>query len=195
MLAVSEVPTRSSASPSVQVRVRVRVRVQRSGELTRVLDSSLCEPGPAPSMPRGSPRKEQTHDPALRPQRPVHVRKETLAGPPGPLPTVRAPGLVVSSPKTPDPRIEEDDDAPLANRFRRGLYFLVPGLGVGLVLVFTLSVTRVFVPSASHWIPLVVISGVIFFGHRLLHAGQHRGHRGQQHVQPSGGEPMSRQLE
>ena len=50
-----------------------------------------------------------------------------------------------------------------ANRFLRGLYFLVPGLGVGLVLVFTLSATRVFVPSVGHWVPLVVVSGIIFF--------------------------------
>jgi hypothetical protein len=50
-----------------------------------------------------------------------------------------------------------------ANRFRRGLYFVVPGLGLGLVLVFTLSATRVFVPSLSHWVPIVVFSAVIFF--------------------------------
>jgi len=50
-----------------------------------------------------------------------------------------------------------------ANRFLRGLYFLVPGLGVGLVLVFTLSATRVFVPSIGHWVPLVVVSAIIFF--------------------------------
>ena len=47
------------------------------------------------------------------------------------------------------------------NRFRRGVYFVVPGLGVGLVLVFTLSALRVFVPSVSHWVPLVVFSAVI----------------------------------
>jgi hypothetical protein len=50
-----------------------------------------------------------------------------------------------------------------ANRFLRGLYFLVPGLGLGLVLVFTLSAARVFVPSASHWVPLVIGSGIVFF--------------------------------
>ncbi len=50
-----------------------------------------------------------------------------------------------------------------SNRFRRGLYFVVPGLGVGLVLVFTLSATRVFVPSVSHWVPLIVFSAVILF--------------------------------
>jgi hypothetical protein len=50
-----------------------------------------------------------------------------------------------------------------ANRFLRGLYFLVPGLGLGLVLVFTLSATRVFVPSAGHWVPLVLVSGIVFF--------------------------------
>jgi hypothetical protein len=50
-----------------------------------------------------------------------------------------------------------------SNRFVRGLYFLVPGLGVGLVLVFTLSATRVFVPSVGHWVPLVVVSAAILF--------------------------------
>lgn len=50
-----------------------------------------------------------------------------------------------------------------ANRFLRGLYFLVPGLGLGLVLVFTLSATRVFVPSLGHWLPLLIISGIVFF--------------------------------
>jgi hypothetical protein len=50
-----------------------------------------------------------------------------------------------------------------ANRFRRGLYFVVPGLGLGLVLVFTLSATRVFVPSVGHWVPLVIVSAIIFF--------------------------------
>ena len=50
-----------------------------------------------------------------------------------------------------------------ANRFRRGLYFVVPGLGLGLVLVFTLSATRVLVPSVGHWVPLVIVSAVIFF--------------------------------
>jgi len=49
------------------------------------------------------------------------------------------------------------------NRFRRGLTFLVPGIGVGLILVFTLSATRVFVPSPSHWIPLVIVSAASFF--------------------------------
>jgi len=50
-----------------------------------------------------------------------------------------------------------------ANRFLRGLYFVVPGFGLGLVLVFTLSATRVFVPSVGHWVPLVVVSGIVFF--------------------------------
>ena len=50
-----------------------------------------------------------------------------------------------------------------ANRFRRGLYFVVPGLGLGLVLVFTLSATRVLVPSVGHWVPLVIVSAIIFF--------------------------------
>jgi hypothetical protein len=50
-----------------------------------------------------------------------------------------------------------------ANRFLRGLYFLVPGLGLGLVLIFTLSATRVFVPSLGHWLPLIIVTGIVFF--------------------------------
>ncbi len=50
------------------------------------------------------------------------------------------------------------------NRFRRGLRFLVPGIGLGLFLVFTLSATRVFVPQPGRWVPLLVVSAVVLFG-------------------------------
>ena len=50
-----------------------------------------------------------------------------------------------------------------ANRWRRGLRFLAPGVGVGLCIVFSLSAFRVLVPKASTSIPIVVISGISFF--------------------------------
>lgn len=50
------------------------------------------------------------------------------------------------------------------NRFHRALRFLVPGIGIGLVLVFTLSATRIFVPDPGHWIPLVLVSSAALFG-------------------------------
>lgn len=49
------------------------------------------------------------------------------------------------------------------NRLRRGLRFMVPGLGVGLVLVFSLSAFRVLAPLSSRWVPFVVGSAVLFF--------------------------------
>lgn len=50
------------------------------------------------------------------------------------------------------------------NRFRRGLRFLVPGVGLGLFLVFTLSATRVFVPQPGKWVPLLAVSAAVLFG-------------------------------
>ena len=49
------------------------------------------------------------------------------------------------------------------NRWRRGLRFLAAGLGVGLVLVFSLSAFRAFAPLPSRWIPCVVGASVLFF--------------------------------
>jgi hypothetical protein len=49
------------------------------------------------------------------------------------------------------------------NRWRRGLRFLVPGIGVGLLLVFSLSAFRVLAPQPSRWLPTVVISAIVFF--------------------------------
>lgn len=42
------------------------------------------------------------------------------------------------------------------NRWRRAMRFLVPGLGLGLVFVFTLSATRVVAPTPALWIPVVL---------------------------------------
>lgn len=49
------------------------------------------------------------------------------------------------------------------NRWRRGLRFLTPGLGCGLVVVFTLSALRVFVPRPGRWIPILLVSGALLF--------------------------------
>ena len=45
------------------------------------------------------------------------------------------------------------------NRWQRGLRFLPAGLGIGLVLTFTLSATRLLVPSALWWLPLLLLCG------------------------------------
>ncbi len=50
------------------------------------------------------------------------------------------------------------------NRWRRGLRFLTPGLGLGLVVNFTLSATRVFVPEIGRWLTLTALCAAIFFG-------------------------------
>jgi len=49
------------------------------------------------------------------------------------------------------------------NRWLRAARFLTPGLGLGLVLVFTLSAFRVWVPSTSRWIEMVLVCGGAFF--------------------------------
>jgi len=45
------------------------------------------------------------------------------------------------------------------NRWQRGLRFLPGGLGIGLVLTFALSATRLLVPSALWWLPLLLLCG------------------------------------
>ena len=49
------------------------------------------------------------------------------------------------------------------NRWRRALRFLTPGIGFGLVLVFTLSALAVWVPSPGTWLVTVVICAAVFF--------------------------------
>jgi hypothetical protein len=49
------------------------------------------------------------------------------------------------------------------NRWRRAVRFLAPGFGVGLVATFTLSATRVLLPSATVWVPLVLGCGAVAF--------------------------------
>ena len=45
------------------------------------------------------------------------------------------------------------------NRWQRGLRFLPSGLGIGVVLTFTLSALRLLVPSAWWWLPILLLFG------------------------------------
>jgi len=47
------------------------------------------------------------------------------------------------------------------NRWLRGVRFLVPGFGIGLVLTFSLSAFHVFTPGPGHWLPLLIIPSAI----------------------------------
>jgi hypothetical protein len=49
------------------------------------------------------------------------------------------------------------------NRWMRAMLFLVPGIGIGLVFVFTLSALRFVAPTASLWVPVVVAAAAIMF--------------------------------
>ena len=49
------------------------------------------------------------------------------------------------------------------NRWRRGLRMLTPGIGIGLVLAFTASVARWWVPSTHLWLLTAGITAAIFF--------------------------------
>jgi len=49
------------------------------------------------------------------------------------------------------------------NRWRRGLRLLTPGIGIGLVLAFTASVARWWVPSTRLWLLVSGITAVTFF--------------------------------
>ncbi len=50
-----------------------------------------------------------------------------------------------------------------ANRWRRALRFLAPGIGFGLVLVFTLSALAVWIPSPGTWLVTVLVCAAAFF--------------------------------
>lgn len=50
-----------------------------------------------------------------------------------------------------------------ANRAQRGLRFLLPGVGLLLVLGFTASVLRLWIPSAGVWFAAAGISAAVFF--------------------------------
>ena len=49
------------------------------------------------------------------------------------------------------------------NRWRRAVRFLTPGLGLGLLTVFTLSATRVFAPRPARWVSIVTLSALVLF--------------------------------
>ena len=49
------------------------------------------------------------------------------------------------------------------NRWRRGLRMLTPGIGIGLVLAFTASVARWWVPSTESWLLASGITAATFF--------------------------------
>ncbi len=49
------------------------------------------------------------------------------------------------------------------NRWRRGIRFLIPGLGVGAVLVFSLSAFGKWLPSNGHWFIILAIFGAAGF--------------------------------
>jgi hypothetical protein len=49
------------------------------------------------------------------------------------------------------------------HRWRRAVRFTWPGIGIGLLLVFTLSAFRVFVPLPHRWVPIVAVSTIVLF--------------------------------
>jgi hypothetical protein len=44
------------------------------------------------------------------------------------------------------------------NRWLRGIRFLIPGFGIGLVLTFSLSAFGIFTAGPGHWLPLLIIT-------------------------------------
>ncbi len=49
------------------------------------------------------------------------------------------------------------------NRWRRAVRFFIPGFGVGLVLIFTMSAFGIFAPGPGHWVAVLVVASVIGF--------------------------------
>jgi hypothetical protein len=49
------------------------------------------------------------------------------------------------------------------NRWRRGMRLLAPGVGVGLIMVFTASVLRVWLPTTGQWLSAAGITAAAFF--------------------------------
>lgn len=49
------------------------------------------------------------------------------------------------------------------NRFKRGLRFLLPGVGIGLVMGFTAAVFRLWVPSTGVWLAAAGTCAAVFF--------------------------------
>jgi hypothetical protein len=49
------------------------------------------------------------------------------------------------------------------NRWRRGIRFLIPGFGVGAILVFSLSAFGEWLPSNGHWFVILAVFGAAGF--------------------------------
>ena len=49
------------------------------------------------------------------------------------------------------------------NRWRRGLRFLIPGIGLGLTLIFTSSAFRLFLVGRNSWLPILLVSAAALF--------------------------------
>lgn len=49
------------------------------------------------------------------------------------------------------------------NRWQRGLRLLAPGVGIGLILAFSASVARLWVPATGQWLLIASLTAVGFF--------------------------------
>jgi hypothetical protein len=49
------------------------------------------------------------------------------------------------------------------NRWKRGLRLLAPGVGIGLVIAFSASVVRLWVPSTGLWLVVAGLTAAVFF--------------------------------
>ena len=49
------------------------------------------------------------------------------------------------------------------NRWLRGVRFLIPGFGIGLILTFTLAAFGVFAAGPGHWLPLLIVTTAVGF--------------------------------
>jgi len=50
-----------------------------------------------------------------------------------------------------------------ANRWQRGVRLLLPGVGIGLVVAFSASVARLWVPSTGLWLVMAGLTAAVFF--------------------------------
>jgi hypothetical protein len=49
------------------------------------------------------------------------------------------------------------------NRWRRGLRLMAPGIGLGLIMAFSTSVLRVWVPTTERWLLIAGLTAAVFF--------------------------------
>jgi hypothetical protein len=49
------------------------------------------------------------------------------------------------------------------NRWLRGVRFLIPGFGIGLILTFTLAAFGIFTAGPGHWLPLLIVTSAVGF--------------------------------